>query len=105
MSNYTDKMLSQMRKASPIDYDKAVKLASDFGLPLRSIVSKAISMDNVDYISKPKNQGKKVGITKAQLANDIRKALNLSPKDGDLTKVDLIAIQKAIVSDVANASA
>lgn len=98
-------MLSQMRKASPIDYDKAVQLASDFGLPLRSIVSKAISMDNVDYIPKPKNQGKKVGITKAQLANDIRKALNLSPKDGDLTKVDLIAIQKAIVSDVANASA
>ena len=105
MSNYTDKMLSQMRKASPIDYDKAVQLASDFGLPLRSIVSKAVSMDNVDYIPKARNQAKTDGITKAQLVNDIRKALNLSPKDGDLTKADLIIVSQKLAIDTQIASA
>ena len=104
MSKYTDNMLSQMRKASPIDMRKAVALASDFGLPVRSVVSKATSMDDVVYLAKPKTKAKKDGITKAQLADNIRKALKLPAKDGDLSKVDLIAIQKAIVADVANAS-
>ena len=99
MSNYTDKMLSQMRKASPINYDKAAALASDFGLPTRSIIAKAVQMDDVVYIPKARAI-KQNGTTKAQLIASIRKVLAMPAKSGDLSKDDLATV----LDNVAKAS-
>ena len=89
MTTYTPQMLDALRKASPIDIDKAANLASDFGLPRRSVIAKAVSMKDVDYVAKPKSKGKKADVTKADLIQMIRDQLSLAPRSGDLTKDDL----------------
>ena len=42
MSNYTQKMLATMDDRSPITRAIADDLASEFGLPVRSVISKAV---------------------------------------------------------------
>ena len=98
-------MLSQMRKASPIDYAKAISLSNDFGIPTRSVIAKAVSMKDVDYTPKPKQASKQAGVTKLQLVASIRQKLNLPPRDGDLTKDDLVIIAKSVALNLDSATA
>ena len=42
MSNYTTKMIAQMDERSPITRTVADDLAAEFGLPVRSVISKAV---------------------------------------------------------------
>ncbi|MBR19314.1 MAG: hypothetical protein CMA64_04100 [Euryarchaeota archaeon] len=42
MSNYTTKMIAEMDQRSPITREIADDLATEFGLPVRSVISKAV---------------------------------------------------------------
>ena len=42
MSNYTTKMIARMDELSPITRSVADDLAAEFGLPVRSVISKAV---------------------------------------------------------------
>ena len=42
MSNYTTKMVARMDEQSPITREVANSLAAEFGLPVRSVISKAV---------------------------------------------------------------
>ena len=46
---YTATQETKIRESAPINKAKAEKLASEFGVTLRSVISKAISM-KVEYI-------------------------------------------------------
>ena len=92
MSNYTEKMVAELRAATPLNLEKAKAFASDWGLSHRSIISKAKSL-GLDYESQPKRvASKRVGPTKADLLDGIRKALTLPDREGDLTKAELESV-------------
>ena len=42
MSNYTAKMVARLNESSPITRSVADDLAAEFGLPVRSVISKAV---------------------------------------------------------------
>ena len=42
MSNYTTKMVARLNESSPITRSVADDLAAEFGLPVRSVISKAV---------------------------------------------------------------
>ena len=91
MSNYTETMIAAMRKAAPLNLEIAKDLAADFGISHRSVISKAKSL-GLEYVkASPKARAAK-GITKAELADAIRKAVALPDRSGDLTKDELSAI-------------
>ena len=96
MSNYTEKMVAELRNATPLNLEKAKAFASDWGLSHRSIISKAKSL-GLDYESQPKRvASKRVGPTKADILDGIRKALTLPDREGDLTKAELSAVLASI---------
>jgi len=91
MSNYTETMIAAMRKAAPLNLEIAKDLAADFGVSHRSVISKAKSL-GLEYVkASPKARAAK-GVTKAELADAIRKAVALPDRSGDLTKDELSAI-------------
>jgi hypothetical protein len=91
MSNYTPKMVAALEAAAPLNLEIAKDLAADFGISHRSVISKAKSL-GLEYVkASPKARGAK-GITKAELADAIRKAVALPDRSGDLTKDELSAI-------------
>ena len=92
MSNYTEKMVAELRNATPLNLEKAKAFASDWGLSHRSIISKTKSL-GLDYESQPKRvASKRVGPTKADILDGIRKALTLPDREGDLTKAELESV-------------
>jgi len=97
---YTEQMTAKIVAASPLNLDKAHALASEFGtVTYRSVISKAKSL-GVEYIKKAPaaKTAKDTGPTKAALLLEIRKTLDLSDREGDLTKVELQTILAAIVA-------
>jgi hypothetical protein len=91
MSNYTPKMVAALEAAAPLNLEIAKDLAADFGISHRSVISKAKSL-GLEYVkASPKARAAK-GITKAELADAIRKAVALPDRSGDLTKDELSAI-------------
>jgi len=96
MSNYTEKMVAELRAATPLNLEKAKAFASEFGLSHRSIISKAKQL-GLDYEAQPKRAAsKRVGPTKADLLDGIRKALALPDREGDLTKAELESVFESI---------
>ena len=97
MSNYTETMVAKIKASAPLNLAKAKDLAADFGLPYRSVISKAKSL-GVDYekaapaarSSEPKSP------TKAEYLAAIRKGLALPDREGDLTKAELSAVLESI---------
>ena len=56
---YTIEQETQIREESPITYDMANTLAEKFGKTIRSVIAKACSMQDVEYIPK----GKEINVT------------------------------------------
>ena len=96
MSNYTPKMIEQIKAAAPLNIEKARALAADFGLSHRSVISKAKHLD-VEYTpAVRKAASKAAGPTKAETLAAIRKALSLPERSGDFTKAELAVIAENI---------
>jgi len=98
MSKYTNPMIEAIRTAAPLDLSKAHALAnSDLfakaDVSYRSIIAKAKSL-GVDYVKAapaakaPRDQEP----TKAHYLAEIRKALALPERSGDLTKAELVSV-------------
>ena len=97
---YTDQRIERMRAEAPLNYAKAQSLASEFGLTggYRSVIAKAISL-GIPYEKKLPASPTKTGPTKAELAGEIREALKLAEREGDLNKSEYISILKALRAD------
>lgn len=73
---YTDAMVTRMKELSPIDNDKALALAAEFGFSVHSVRAKAVRTEGITYQAKPKTRkdGSKVE-SKAEIAADIARLL------------------------------
>jgi hypothetical protein len=72
MSNYTAKMIARIDDLSPITRTLADDLASEFGLPVRSVISKAVLLG---LYQKPVAKASSARTTKAEMVQAIEKAL------------------------------
>ena len=91
--NYTSKMEAEIRENSPITYDVAVILAEKFGKKLRSVIAKACSMHDVEYVAKErKTKSGEPIIAKRDLVSQISDSLN----------ADLVGLEKATKSSLEN---
>ena len=75
MSNYTKKMEAELA-SEKMTYDRAVALATQWGLSVKSVIAKTKSL-GIDYTPKPRATRKTSGITKADLVRQIESKLNL----------------------------
>ena len=79
--NYTPEMEQTIRENSPITYDLAVELAENFGKKLRSVIAKACSMEDVEYLPKEKVSKNGSEITrKSEIVERISEALGKEMK-------------------------
>ena len=95
---YTEIMNAKITAAAPLDLAKAHALAAEFGtVSYRSVISKAKSL-GLEYIAKAPaaKKAKSNEPTKAAILLDIRSALALPDREGDLTKSELESILKSI---------
>lgn len=98
MSNYTSEMVARIQAAAPLNLEKARSLSADFGtVSYRSVISKAQSI-GVPYEKKAtaKRAARDPQPTKADYLRDIRAALSLPEREGDLTKDELAQIVVSI---------
>ena len=79
MSNYTQKMIAQMDEQSPITREIADTLAAEFGLPVRSVISKAVLLG---LYQKPLASSRSARVSKADMVKSIEKALQGESLDG-----------------------
>ena len=102
MSKYTNPMIDAIRNAAPLDLAKAHALAAtdDFAkadVGYRSVIAKANSL-GVEYVkaAPAAKKAKADQPTKASYLRDIRAALALPEREGDLTKAELVAVLESI---------
>ena len=79
MSNYTTKMIARMDELSPITRSVADDLAAEFGLPVRSVISKAVLLG---LYKKAEAKASSSRTTKAEMVKAIEKALQGESLDG-----------------------
>ena len=79
MSSYTEKMVAQMMDSAPITRTVADSLASEFGLAVRSVISKAVLLG---LYQKPEAKTASAKSTKKELVEAIEKALQGESLDG-----------------------
>ena len=79
MSNYTTKMISRMDEVSPITRTVADDLAAEFGLPVRSVISKAVLLG---LYQKAEAKASSSRTTKAEMVKAIETALQGESLDG-----------------------
>ena len=79
MSSYTEKMVAQMMDSAPITRTVADSLAADFGLSVRSVISKAVLLG---LYQKPEAKTASAKSTKKELVEAIEKALQGEKLDG-----------------------
>ena len=79
MSNYTTQMVARMDELSPITRSVADDLAAEFGLPVRSVISKAVLLG---LYQKPEAKAKASRSTKAEMVKAIETALQGENLDG-----------------------
>ena len=92
MSNYTEKMVAQIKAAAPLNIEIAKELASDFGVSHRSVISKAKHL-GVEYVKAQRAPASRdAGPTKGAMLASIRELVELPEREGDLTKAELAAI-------------
>jgi len=100
MSDYTKEMVATIMAAAPLDAAKAQQIAEtdDFvraSKTKRSVIAKAKSL-GLDYIKAAPRAKVPQGPTKAAYLLDIRAALALPPREGDLTKAELESVLENI---------
>ena len=78
MSNYTTAMVSKLNASAPITREIADTLAAEFGLPVRSVISKAVLL----VIYKKAEVKTSSRSTKAEMVKAIEKALQGESLDG-----------------------
>ena len=79
MSNYTTQMIARMDELSPITRSVADDLAAEFGLPVRSVISKAVLLG---LYKKAEAKASSSRTTKAEMVKAIEKALQGENLDG-----------------------
>ena len=79
MSSYTTKMIARMDELSPITRNVADDLAAEFGLPVRSVISKAVLLG---LYKKAEAKASSSRTTKAEMVQSIEKALQGENLDG-----------------------
>ena len=79
MSSYTEKMVAQMMDSAPITRTVADSLAAEFGLSVRSVISKAVLLG---LYQKPEAKTASAKSTKKELVEAIEKALQGEKLDG-----------------------
>ena len=79
MSNYTTKMIARMDELSPITRSVADDLAAEFGLPVRSVISKAVLLG---LYKKAEAKASSSRTTKAEMVKAIETALQGENLDG-----------------------
>ena len=79
MSNYTTKMIARMNELSPITRSVADDLAAEFGLPVRSVISKAVLLG---LYKKAEAKASSSRTTKAEMVKAIEQALQGESLDG-----------------------
>jgi len=79
MSNYTTKMIARMDELSPITRSVADDLAAEFGLPVRSVISKAVLLG---LYKKAEAKASSSRTTKAEMVQAIEQALQGESLDG-----------------------
>jgi hypothetical protein len=79
MSNYTTKMIARIDELSPITRSVADDLAAEFGLPVRSVISKAVLLG---LYKKAEAKASSSRTTKAEMVQAIEKALQGENLDG-----------------------
>ena len=82
MSNYTTKMIARIDELSPITRSVADDLAAEFGLPVRSVISKAVLLG---LYKKAEAKASSSRTTKAEMVKAIETALqgeNLAGLEG-----------------------
>ena len=79
MSNYTTKMIARIDELSPIPRSVADDLAAEFGLPVRSVISKAVLLG---LYKKAEAKASSSRTTKAEMVQAIEKALQGENLDG-----------------------
>ena len=79
MSNYTTKMIATMDDRSPITRTVADDLAAEFGLPVRSVISKAVLLG---LYQKAEAKASSSRTTKAEMVKAIETALQGENLDG-----------------------
>ena len=72
MSNYTTAMVSKLNASAPITRSVADDLAAEFGLPVRSVISKAVLLG---LYKKAEAKASSSRTTKAEMVQAIEKAL------------------------------
>ena len=78
MSNYTTKMVARLNELSPITRTVADDLAAEFGLPVRSVISKAVLLGL--YQKAEKRSASRT--TKVEMVKAIETALQGETLDG-----------------------
>ena len=92
---YTSIQENRIRESAPINKAKAETLASEFGVTLRSVISKAISM-KVEYIKESRPATKAV-VRKVEVVRDIEKALGIQANSlVNATAKDLATLLAAV---------
>ena len=79
MSNYTTQMIARMDELSPITRSVADDLAAEFGLPVRSVISKAVLLG---LYKKAEAKASSSRTTKAEMVKAIENALQGENLDG-----------------------
>jgi len=79
MSKYTTKMVAQMMDSAPITREVANTLASEWSLPVRSIISKAVLLK---VYQKPEAKASSSRTSKREMVEAIEKALQGESLDG-----------------------
>ena len=79
MSNYTTQMIARMDELSPITRSVADDLAAEFGLPVRSVISKAVLLG---LYKKAEAKASSSRTTKAEMVKAIEQALQGESLDG-----------------------
>ena len=79
MSNYTTQMIARMDELSPITRSVADDLAAEFGLPVRSVISKAVLLG---LYKKAEAKASSSRTTKAEMVKAIETALQGESLDG-----------------------
>ena len=97
MTTYSDAMVQALENAAPFNLEKAHAFASEFGVSYRSAISKAKSL-GIAYEKKAPaaKKAKSDEPTKAAVLAGIRSALALPEREGDLTKVELLAVLESM---------
>jgi len=92
---YTATQETKIRKSAPINKAKAEQLASEFGVTLRSVISKAISM-KVEYIKEARPASQPI-VRKVEVVRQIESALKIQANSlVNATAKDLATLLAAV---------